>query len=229
MATKIRFRTEPGQATNLLVKVYSLDSMQVLGSYSTGITELAAETGYYELVTSDTLTGSWFVSVSLYDTGEVAVDGFASPSSRELADTPEVSTETTAIAAAVLSGLSAVEPKVVRNYDPRKRRITITRANDVSVDIGSQVDVAVNLPQGVDGASCTATFAARMKRNPSKAIGPVAATLVLLGGIWHVRIQLSKAETTVDAGDWEWDAKVSKSAKEVTVIKGELEIAQNFA
>lgn len=80
----LRFRAEPGQASNLRVRVYSLDRT-LLATVTNGITETIPNSGSYVCSMSQ-LSGYWYVLVDFKDSGEVTSDGFASQWVLEVVD-----------------------------------------------------------------------------------------------------------------------------------------------
>ena len=85
----LRFRAEPGQASNLRLRVYTLDRGALLGTFdslpgSTPPNPFTEEVPGSYSCDVGALAGEWFISVSLLDTSEVTVDGFASDGDPEL-------------------------------------------------------------------------------------------------------------------------------------------------
>lgn len=135
------------------------------------------------------------------------------------------------VAEAVLAGLSAVEPRRVSMYDPRTGVIRFVQGNDLNATSGTQIDVPINLPSGVDGDACTVRFGAVSKEDTAQRID-ATVSLVELASIWHVRLELASAlSSDLDPGDYDWEALVieTSSSRQITVVRGTLDLLESVA
>ncbi len=105
MTTNLRFRADPGQATNLRARVYLRDRSQLLATITSvvGPSNPFVEEVSGSYVCAVSVSGAWYVSITFLDTGEIAADGFASSDNGELVDLPF---DASTVASSVFSALA---------------------------------------------------------------------------------------------------------------------------
>ncbi len=131
-----RFRATPGQAANLLYRVYTLDrSTLVVSKQSTTPANPITErtTGSYA-VDVGTIPGShWYASATLVDTGELAADGYISAAQLDMGEPIYALFDK-------LASITAGQVNVVSPTNPDGTINPLVRGDDYKIANGRQLD-----------------------------------------------------------------------------------------
>lgn len=139
----------------------------------------------------------------------------------------QISSINTDIAGDVVTALSAVEPRIVSQYDPRKRHLALVQSDDYNYTSRTHVDMAINLPAGVNANACTVRFSAVHQESPSARLD-LTLSLASMAGKHFVRFQATAVQMSILNGMYDWQAVVVETAnsRRVTVISGTLDVAK---
>lgn len=232
MAAIVEFTSNPGKT--FLISAYDPETSVLL---ATGIECVEIRAGRYR-ASLGSLTGVvWIEAVA----GATLTVGFADLSNQDGNGYSEVTDDRTSprkisnqitslgdgIAESVVIGLGGVEPRIISAYDPRKRLLSLVQLDDYSYTSRSHIDLAINLPAGVDADACSVLFSAVHQEIETNRID-LTLNLVSVTGRYFVRFQATALQMTVLNGFYDWQAVVVETAnsRRVTVISGIADVAK---
>lgn len=229
----IEFTSNPGKT--FLVSVRNPASGYVLLASGIACTEITS-TRYRASLGS--LTGLVWIEAAAGATKTVGFADLDAPSANGYSDvvdemtglqavSNQIDSINTDIAGEVVTALSAVEPRVVSQYDPRKRHLALVQSDDYNFTSKTHIDMAINLPAGVDANACTVLFSAVHQEQSASRLD-LTLSLASLAGKYFVRFQATASQMSVASGLYDWQAVVKETAggRRVTVISGIADIAK---
>ncbi len=129
----------------------------------------------------------------------------------------------------MVAALSAITPATVRNWDPVTKAVFLVRDDDYLEENGREILIPVNIPDGIDADS--AVYFGATHNSVTSRIDR-AASLVLVGDEWNVKLQFDAEDTTgKQLGQYAYDVKavVTSSGNKATILRGNLTLFLDIA
>lgn len=124
---------------------------------------------------------------------------------------------------------NGVTPTIILSFDPLTKTIGLVRSDAYLTSLGTAINIAVNIPSGVDANAISgARLGANHRHKSSTLVGNV--TLEEIDSQWTAIIEFPMSATAgKDLGEYAYDVEITYNSQDVTILSGSLRLIQDYS